>query len=216
MQPYVKNCFAVLLVIFAAVLQPSCKNNGSEVQAVSAKDTLKALAGNEYQNIDQSPLDISYCPAEYPQNKMKGAVSGGPVARVIYSRPHKKGRVIFSDDPKSLCQYGKPWRLGANESTELQLFEPVMVSGKNVAAGRYILYCIPHPDKWEVVFNSNLDSWGLHIDRSKDLFTIEVPVQQQVNRVEDFTMVFQDKPDGADLMMTWDNVKVLMPFTFSK
>ena len=214
MRPYLRTSLFILLAVAGFVSLPSCKNSGNDVQAVSAKDTLKALIGNQYQNIDQSPMDVSYCPADYPQHKMKGTVSGPPVARVIYSRPHKKGRIIFSDDPKSLCQYGKPWRLGANESTEIEFFRPVMVAGKNIAAGRYVLYCIPHPDKWEIVFNSNLDSWGLHIDRSKDVLTVEVPVQQQDPPSEDFTMLFQDRADGSDLLMTWDNVKVLLPLTF--
>lgn len=215
MQAYLKNCCFILSLFVLFALQPSCKNSSGDAQPISAKDTLKALVGNQYQNIDQSPMDVSYYPTEFPQQKMKGLVSGNPVARVIYSRPHKKGRLIFSDDPKSLCQYGKPWRLGANESTEIEFYQPVLVGGKNINAGRYVLYCIPHPDKWEIIFNSNLDSWGLHIDRSKDLLDVEVPVQSSPF-VEDFTMVFQDRPDGADLLMAWDNVKVLLPVTFSK
>ncbi|RYY42078.1 MAG: DUF2911 domain-containing protein [Chitinophagaceae bacterium] len=210
---------AVIFLIVASntiLLSSSCKEKQSGPQAVSARDTLNALAENQYQGIDQSPMDISYCPPEFPQNKMKGAVSFGPVARIIYSRPHKKGRIIFSDDPKSLCQYGKPWRLGANESTEIELFKPVMIGGKNVEAGRYVMYCIPHRDKWEIVFNSNLDSWGLHMDSSKDLFKIEVPVQASGVPVEDFTMSFMNTGDGAELLMAWDSVKVLMPLTYSK
>ncbi|MBC7933920.1 MAG: DUF2911 domain-containing protein [Rhizobacter sp.] len=215
--PYIKNYPFILLVMFVGVLYlPSCKTNSSDAQSVSVKDTLKALPGNQHQNIDQSPMDISYCPAEYPQNKMKELTSKAPVARVIYSRPHKKGRVIFSDDPKSLCQYGKPWRLGANEATEIEFFQPVMIRGKNIDAGRYVLYCIPHLDKWEVIFNSNLNSWGLQIDPTKDVFKTELPVQRSATSLEDFTILFQDSPDGADLLIAWDSVKVLMPVTFSK
>jgi hypothetical protein len=40
------------------------------------------------------------------------------VARLIYSRPTKNGRVIFGD----LLEYGKVWRLGANEATEIEFF----------------------------------------------------------------------------------------------
>ncbi|RYY71015.1 MAG: DUF2911 domain-containing protein [Chitinophagaceae bacterium] len=216
MQSFLRGFAFILFVSFSVLLQPSCKNSKNEPQAVSAKDTLKTLVENQYQGIDQSPMDISYCPAEYPQNKMKGTVTSGPVARVIYSRPHKKGRIIFSDDPKSLCQYGKPWRLGANESTEIEFFKPVLIGGKNINAGRYIIYCIPHSDRWEIILNSNLDSWGLHIDRSKDVFTTELPAQQTTSIVEDFTMSFQDTPEGSELLMAWDNVKTLLPLTFSK
>ena len=200
----------------AGLFQSACNSDGKDAQPLSPKDTLKAMIGNQYQGIDQSPMDVSYCPAEYPQNKMKGLIDNGPVARILYSRPHKKGRMIFSDDPKSLCQYGKPWRLGANEATEIELFKPVLIGGKNMEAGRYVMYCIPHQDKWEIVFNSNLNSWGLQIDPAKDIFKTEIPVQKQADIVEDFTMLFQDTADGADLLMTWDNVKVVLPITFSK
>lgn len=215
MRSYVKNRVLIIFLIAASVTQFSCKDNDSGSK-VAAKDSLVTLSDNPYQSTDQSPMDISYCPDDYPQQKMKGLVTAGPVARVIYSRPHKKGRVIFSDNPKSLCQYGKPWRLGANESTEIEFFQPVMVGGKNIDAGRYVLYCIPHADKWEIVFNSNLNSWGLQIDPAKDVFRTEVPVQEQSPAIEDFTMIFRETTEGAELLMTWDNVKVLMPVTYSK
>jgi len=211
-----KNCFFFITIIMSLFLQVACKNNGNSTQPESEKDTLKTLLGNQYQAVDQSPMDVSYCPADYPQNKMKGVNNNGPVARVIYSRPHKKGRLIFADNPQSLCPYGKPWRLGANEATEIELFRPVLIGGKNILAGRYILYCIPHADKWDIIFNSNLNSWGLEIDPTKDIFKTELPVQKQSEVVEDFTVIFQDSPEGADLLMTWDDVKVLMPLTFSK
>lgn len=218
MKAFIKiNCFFALLAALLLLLT-SCKNSTNQAQpSLNTKDTIKAaLTGNKFQNIDQSPMDISYYPVEYPQNKMKGIVTTDAIARVIYSRPHKKGRIIFSDDSKSLCQYGKPWRLGANESTEIEFFQPVMIGGKNLQPGRYIMYCIPYPDKWEIVFNSNLHSWGLHIDRSKDVFQTEIPVQQQSSSTEDFTILFQDAPDGANLIMTWDNIKAELPITFSK
>lgn len=195
------------------LLLPACKQTDDNSSSITLADTAKT-ATNPYQNIDQSPLDIAYCPAQYPQRKMKGEMPGGPVARVIYSRPHRKGRLIFSDDPKSLCPYGKPWRLGANEATEIEFFKPVLMSGKNIDAGRYVMYCIPHKDKWEIVLNKNLDSWGLNIDSSKDVIKIEVPVQLQEPAIEDFTILFQDTAEGADLLMSWDNVKVALPLTF--
>lgn len=142
--------------------------------------------------------------------------STGPIARVIYSRPHKMGRIIFSDTPESLCQYGKEWRLGANEATELELFKNINIAGTNILKGRYILYCIPSKDKWTIIFNDNLYTWGLHLDSSRDIFKIDIPVMVQTPTLEDFTMVFISKQYGADLIMAWDNVKTSLPLDFSK
>lgn len=207
---------AVMLMAVSAATY-SCNQKDVSEDPLAGKDSVAGVApaSNPYKTVDQSPLDISYCPDEYPQKMMKGEVVGAPVARVIYSRPHKKGRIIFSDNPHSLCPYGKPWRLGANEATEIEFFKPVLINGKNIAVGRYIMYCIPHPDKWEIILNTNLDSWGLAIDASKDIYKTEVPVQEQQPAIEDFTLLFQNTPRGADLLMTWDNVKVLLPLTYS-
>ncbi|MFT3979100.1 MAG: DUF2911 domain-containing protein [Ferruginibacter sp.] len=207
-------CCVALLTIAGTGCGLKKNDNPAPVHKDSAA-TAAPVASNPYKTVDQSPLDIAYFPDEYPQKKMKGEMLGGPIARVIYSRPHRKGRIIFSSDPHSLCPYGKPWRLGANEATEIEFFQPVFINGKNISAGRYILYCIPHADKWEIVLNSNLDSWGLAIDPSKNIYTTEVPVQVQDPSIEDFTMLFQQDAEGAELLMAWDNVKVLLPITFS-
>ncbi len=179
-------------------------------------EAARAFPGNAYASIDQSPMDVSYCPQEYPQHKINGTVTDGPVARVIYSRPHRKGRSIFGQDTSSLCVYGKPWRLGANEATEIEFFRPVIINGQNVAAGKYVMYCVPYADKWIIAFNSNLFSWGLQIDPAKDVLRVEVPISTQSPALEDFTMVFTSTDSGADLLMSWDNVKALLPISFSK
>src|SRR6218665_3749392 len=205
------------LLIAVAVTAYSCNQNNVSREPLARKDSVAGIApaANPYKTVDQSPLDISYCPDEYPQKLMKGEMAGGPVARVIYSRPHKKGRIIFSDNAHSLCPYGKPWRLGANEATEITFFKPVLINGKNIAPGRYILYCIPHADKWEIDLNTNLDSWSLAIDPLKDIYKTEVPVQEQNPAIEDFTILFESTARGADLLMAWDNVKVMLPLTYS-
>lgn len=196
----------------------SNKERGTITPVVKQADTVSSLGGkNPFATVDQSPLDVSYYPEGYPQIKMAmPQQTAGPVARVLYSRPHKKGRIIFSKTENSLCKYGEPWRFGANEATEIEFYEPVVINNKNLAAGKYILYCIPHEDRWVLVVNSNLHSWGLNIDPTKDLVRIELPVQEQKPALEDFTMVFKPAYYGADLIMAWDSIKTVLPISFSK
>jgi hypothetical protein len=213
----VRGITLTLTLICQLCFFSSCRQEGSNAAQVKITDSLKSGKANKYAPIDQSPLDISYCPPDFPQKKMTNtAGSASPVARVIYSRPHKKNRKIFGTDSSSICPYGQPWRLGANESTEIEFFKPAVINGTNVKAGRYVMYCIPYADKWVIVFNNNLDSWGLNVDPSKDIFKVEVPVQQQPEPVEDFTISFLETPTGADLMMTWDTVKIFLPITYTK
>lgn len=161
-------------------------------------------------------MDMAYLPSNYPLLKMKGSDSLPAVARLIYSRPHKKGRKIFGPGTESLCTYGEPWRLGANEATEIEFFQQVVFGGKVVQPGRFVMYCIPYPDKWTIILNTNLYAWGLHINPAHDVLKVDVPVQKLSPELEDFTMVFLPDDDGAELLMAWDDVKVLLPVKYQQ
>jgi hypothetical protein len=164
---------------------------------------------NPYVPVDVSPMDMAWLPVDYPKLTIKKST---PVARIIYSRPHKQGRKIFGN----LVKYGERWRLGANEATEIELFIPISIQGKTVPKGRYLLYCIPEADKWTIVFNSNLFSWGLTLDPSKDLYKFTIPTQVKNQSVEYFSMVFQPTKAGADLVMAWDNVEARLPIQYKQ
>ncbi len=171
---------------------------------------------NPYAAVDKSVMDVSYYPVNYPMLAMSGKDTNTLLARVIYSRPQKNGRTIFGNEPppKYVQQYGTYWRLGANEASEIEFFKPVKLNGQKVLKGRYIIYCIPFENKWTIILNSNLFSWGLHPDTAKDIAKIEIPVQKSYKTIEAFTMVFEQTAAGANLVMAWDNVKAALPLSF--
>ena len=209
--------FLRILLPFLFITFLSC-NEKNELKKDKEVDNLDSAvkSNNPYVNQDQSYLDMSWFPVDYPIEKMKGNDSLHLIAKLIYSRPHKKGRILFAESKESLCAYGVPWRLGANEATEIELFENVNIAGQNIPKGSYVLYCIPHADRWTIIFNSNLHTWGLHINQAKDIFKTDVPVLKQEPALEDFTMVFKENTTGADLIMAWDNVKTVLPIVISK
>lgn len=158
-------------------------------------------------DLDKSPLDICYNPSNYPILKMRGQANGQPLARIIYSRPQKKGREIFGQEVK----YNDVWRLGANEATELELFKNATIGGKSVPKGRYVLYCIPTETKWTIIVNKDNYNWGSFTYKSdKDVARIDVPVQKNDEVAEALTMYFEKN----NLMILWDNLKVAAPLTF--
>lgn len=163
-----------------------------------------------YPGADVSPMDMSYFPPEFPKLKMANAAETGPVARVIYSRPHLQGRRLFPD----ILKYGEAWRLGANEATELQLFRDVSIQGKTIKQGRYILYCVPNQESWTIVINSNIDTWGLKADPSKDIARFDVPVKKTDYRLEYFSIIMEKSNSGADILLAWDDVEVRLPLQF--
>lgn len=197
-------------VYMLILLFPVAACNNQPVNRVPESNGVSSVSRdpNANLNIDKSPMDMSYYPVDYPQLKMRGAASQPLVARVIYSRPSVDGRRIFGD----LLKYGLPWRLGANEATEIEFFQPVSIQNKNVDAGRYVMYGKPYPDHWTIVLNKDLFTWGLKIDSTKDSFQFEIPVKKLSYSIAIFTMEFKNTDEGAALMMGWDSVQASLPF----
>ncbi|RFS22430.1 DUF2911 domain-containing protein [Chitinophaga silvatica] len=162
--------------------------------------------------LDASPMDMAYYPVMYPYTvKVKGE-PGSLVARVIYSRPQTKGREIFGN----LEEYGKIWRLGANEATEIEFFRPVVIAGKNIPKGRYTLYAIPTEKTWTIILNKETDIWGaFKYDAKKDVVRTALPVLALDTPVDAFTMVFEKGDPGANLIIAWDKVSVSLPIKWS-
>lgn len=160
--------------------------------------------------LDKSPMDMSYYPSDYPVLKVQGKTTEPLIARVIYGRPQKNGRVIFGN----LLEYGKIWRLGANEATEIEFFSNVKIGNTPVKKGRYTLYAIPDSSKWTFVINRDVYVWGSFIyNEKKDVLRISVPVQTQTEATEVFSIFFEKAAKGFSLTALWDNVKVVLPIS---
>ena len=160
-------------------------------------------------DLDKSPMDMSYFPTNYPIQKIQGKGGATPIARIVYSRPQKKGRIVFGGE---LVKYDEVWRLGANEATEIEFYQNVKIGGKKVYKGRYTVYCIPKPTVWTLILNKEVDAWGaFNYNTKKDILRIDLPVQIQASNVEALTMYFEAVTGGANLIMLWDNVKVFLP-----
>jgi len=161
--------------------------------------------------MDKSPMDMSYYPNGYPVLKIQDKITEPLVARVIYSRPQKNGRTIFGD----LLEYGKVWRLGANEATEIEFYQNVKINNVKIKKGRYTLYCIPYTDKWTFIVNKETDTWGsFKYDSKKDIVRMDVPVQKQTDITEEFVMAFEKAATGANLIVAWEDIKVNLPIIF--
>ncbi|HEY0040488.1 MAG TPA: DUF2911 domain-containing protein [Flavisolibacter sp.] len=205
-----------LVIIFCLSMLLSCdqspKPTATAAQTTIIKDSniIKKETANPYVQVDISPMDMAYFPADYPIKKMNSEVSGSPMARVIYSRPHRGGRKLFGE----LVKWGQPWRLGANEATEIEFFQSATIQNKRIGKGQYILYAIPYEDRWTIVFNRNLYSWGLKFNPSDDVMKVDVPVSSKDQLVEHFTMSFEPVANGAQLIMAWENKEARLPIQF--
>jgi len=172
------------------------------------------LAQNKIPPVDQSPLDISYYPENYPASKAQKKTIEPLIARVIYSRPAMNGRKIFG----ALIDYGKVWRMGANEATEIEFFKDVLINKIKVKKGRYSLYAIPNPNKWTIILNKEVDSWGAFLyDSTKDIVRIEVVPELIEQPIDPFTIYFEkNNLQNINMNIFWENTKVVLPITISK
>ena len=158
--------------------------------------------------LDKSPMDMAYFPADYPVLRIQDKANDPLVARIIYSRPQKDGRILFGE----LIEYNTVWRLGANEATEIEFFKDVKIGGKKLFKGRYTMYAIPTPSQWTIIFNKDTDIWGaFKYDEKKDVLRVTVPVQKTASVAEIFSMNFNKTAAGADLVISWDDVSVNLP-----
>jgi hypothetical protein len=159
-----------------------------------------AVAQDTPPPLDPSPADIAYF--------RPGGRNSDPVARVIYGRPQKKGRAMLgSTEP-----YGKVWRLGANEATEIKLYKDVTFGDKLIKAGTYTMYAIPDKTEWTIIFNSKLDTWGAYsYEESKDVARIKVPAGTTKSEVEAFTIWFDEKSADKAMYIAWENTQVKVP-----
>ena len=166
--------------------------------------------------LDKRPMDMAYYPDDFAHDrKFAPAKVGDKVyARVTYSRPAKNGREVFG----KLIPYGKVWRVGANEATEIKFFTDATIQGKKIKAGVYSLYAIPTETEWTIILNSDLDQWGAYSYKPElDVLRVTASVKKTENVVENFTVQFKkakDTPTESIMMLAWDNVQVDIPITF--
>ncbi|MEJ7740848.1 MAG: DUF2911 domain-containing protein [Chitinophagaceae bacterium] len=129
--------------------------------------------------------------------------------KVAYGQPSKKGRVIFGDKEK----YGKVWRAGANEATEITFAKDGTFGGQPVKAGTYTLFVTPTEKDWTVILNSSMKQWGsfkYEEIKDKDVLKVTVPTKKTDNVVEKLTYRFA----GSDLIIEWDQTMVAVPVSF--
>ena len=171
--------------------------------------SLFAAKAQTLRGLDKSPLDVAYYPDNFPHDRKEGQKA---LVKVIYSRPAKRDRQLMGD----LVPYGKVWRTGANENTEITFYDNATVAGKKIRKGTYSLFTIPEKDSWTIIFNSDVDHWGAYTYNEKnDVLRVTAKSENIDKEVENFTIQFSgDDPGSAEMMLAWGNTIVKVPMTF--
>ncbi len=125
---------------------------------------------------------------------------------VNYCRPFKKGRLIFgAEDDGALQPWGKYWRAGANEATQIKFAQDVVLGGQTLDAGEYVLYAVPGEGEWIIGINTELGRWGaFEVDHNLDVMQVSVPQGNLPTVQEQFLIDFTPTDDGVNLNLKWD------------
>lgn len=147
-----------------------------------------------------------------PSGKTELTVNGLTVS-IPYARPSVRGRLIFGTEGQNALQpYGKYWRLGANESTEITVNKDIDFNGQAVKAGTYRMYAVPGPDSFDIALNSELGKWGaMEPDYSLDVLHTKVPVEHLTTPVEQYTISMVEADGGINVVFEFSDVKFIVP-----
>ena len=130
------------------------------------------------------------------------------LVEVGYCRPYMRGRKIFGD----LVPYGRWWRTGANEATQIELSRDLLFGSDTLKAGLYSIVTIPEEDEWTIVFNNTIPEWGLYYTPKDDELRVKASVQALPEQVEQFTIDFSEEDGKPTMIFAWDHTKVTLPF----
>ena len=126
--------------------------------------------------------------------------------KVTYGRPYKKGREIFG----GLEKFGRVWRTGADEATEITFSKDGTFGGQPVKAGTYTLYTIPEEKEWTIILNRQTGQLGIEYNKNLDLLRVQVPVKKLDEPIEQLTIRFEP----GNMIIEWDKTQVAVPVDF--
>ena len=152
-------------------------------------------------------------PAPSPTQKITQDFGIGSI-ELTYSRPSIKGRSLFKEN-SDLGPLGKLWRTGANAATRIRFSDNVMIGGKLLDSGSYVLYTIPAKDYWEIIFNKGLTNSGTDgYKESEDVHRFKIKADKMNGDVETFTMQFANVlAESCELHLMWGTTLVKIPIS---
>lgn len=142
-----------------------------------------------------------------PRDTVRATV-GSATMMVDYSRPAKRGRVIFG----TIIPWNTVWRTGANSATTLVLDKDVMIGPTRVPAGTYTVFTIPAPTGWTLIVSRKTGEWGTEYDPTADLARIPMTSSTTAHPTERFTIAVKPRGAGTDVLtLSWDTVVATVP-----
>ena len=121
--------------------------------------------------------------------------------KIDYGQPHRRGRVVAGALAADL---GKVWRLGANTPTVLSTDVDLLIGGKPVAKGTYVLWAETSASgPWTLIVSSDP---GGDYKQASDVARAPLTSRTLADPIESLTISLVPGPEGAprgDLRIMW-------------
>ena len=187
-------------------------NNGRVMTADGARTTQHILT------MRQASADVPALAAMFaarggvlsPRDTVNASV-GSARLWVDYSRPSARGRRVFSANG---VLGDTIWRTGANAATQLQTDAPLTIAGQTVPAGKYTLWTVAIPGRYQLVINKQVGQWGTEYHADQDLVRVPLQATQLPQPVDRFTIAVDPSGGNAGVLrIRWDTTELSVPFT---
>ena len=142
-----------------------------------------------------------------PPDTVRANIGGANIS-VAYSRPLKRGRVIFGD----VVPWNQVWRTGANAATTLTTDKDLVFGTTVVPAGKYTLWTLPTPAGATLIINSETGQWGTDYHADKDFTRLDLMSRRASPAVEQFVIGVVPKGSGGELRLAWDDREYAISF----
>jgi hypothetical protein len=132
-----------------------------------------------------------------PADTVRSTIGAAKI-EVAYSRPSKRGRVIFGSD---VVPWNQVWRTGANAATQFTTSSDLVFGSTTVPAGKYTLWTLPTPTGAKLIINSQTGQWGTAYDQAKDFARLDLTAKTLSAPVEQFTIAVAPQGSGGVLRL---------------
>jgi hypothetical protein len=197
-------------------LEIAAVENGRVVGVNSMGTTIKTISHRD-DNLDFSRVLAGWVAQETAGQVMgttspldtTRATAAGANLEVVYSRPMRRGRVIFGN----VVPWGEVWRTGANAATQLTTSRDLMFGSTLVPAGKYTLWTLPTATGAKLIINSQTGQWGTDYDMKRDFARLDLATKMLATPTERFTISIDPSASGGVLRMAWADREYSIPFT---
>jgi hypothetical protein len=201
---------------FPAWTEVATLDANGRIQSLDAAATTVKAVTRRTVNLDFDAIArawAAYETAHGPAGQMSPpdtvrATVGAANLEIAYSRPLKRGRVIFGN----VVPWNQVWRTGANAATQLTTSADLVFGSTVIPAGKYTLWSLPAATGAKLIINSQTGQWGTDYDASKDVARLDLTQTMLTSPVEEFTISLVPQRTNGVIKLSWDDREYSIPF----